>query len=208
MFFDGRKKDILKELEREMKLSSKNKDFERASKIRDKIYALKHIQDVSLIKDDLAKSTESDKYNSLKIEAYDIAHISGTDVVGVMVVLENGQFSKKDYRKFKISKEKNDDIASLSELLNRRFAHTEWKFPDLIVIDGGIAQINTAQKILEEKNIKIPIVSVVKDDRHKASRVIAQNTDYIELKNDIFKINAEAHRFAISYHRKLRENIL
>ena len=202
LFLSGQKIKILKHLEKEMKVLAKVKKFEEAGVVKKQIFALNHIQDVSLIKEE-----KFDNKGNFRIESYDIAHTSGKNVVGVMVVLENGQIKKSDYRKFKIKNNpENNDIKSLKEVLLRRLAHIEWKMPNLIVVDGGNAQKKAYEEIILENNLKIPVVSVVKDDKHKAKEIIGIN-DFIKYEKDILLSNNEAHRFAISWHRKIRGDI-
>lgn len=199
LFFEGKKETLIKTLEKEMKVLAKEQKFEEADEIKKKLFALDHIQDIALIKKDLEKSVEG----SFRIEAYDIAHISGTDVVGVMTVVEDGEVNKSQYRKFKIRADKNDDTKNLKEVVSRRFGHPEWKFPNLIVVDGGKGQINAARKILDESGLEmIQVASVVKDERHKAREIL--NLEDKTLERSVLLANAEAHRFAIGYHRKLR----
>jgi excinuclease ABC subunit C len=94
--------------------------------------------------------------------------MSGQNVVGVMTVVEDGEVKFSDYRKFKIKDNPGvNDTKALSEVLSRRLAHIEWRFPNLIVVDGGVAQRNIIEKILKENHVDIPVVSVVKDERHK-----------------------------------------
>ena len=128
--------------------------------------------------------------------------MSGKDTVGVMTVIVNSEAQKSQYKKFKISKDANDDTAGIREILNRRFKHSEWRFPDLIVIDGGLGQINSAKEVLGEQNI--PIVSVVKNDAHKADHFLGDEKIIVKYKKDILFANSEAHRFAIAYHKRLR----
>lgn len=203
MFFEGRKKTLVSRLEREMKTSAKNLKFEEAGRIKKMIFALNHIQDVAFLKADFLKSPGLFE----RIEAYDVAHISGTNVVGVMVVLEDNEPKKSDYRKFKIKTSTNDDNASLREMLERRFNHTEWSMPKLIVVDGGKAQVNTAEKTLKEWGIQIPVVGVVKDERHKPKGFIGNEIIVQERDRVILLANSEAHRFAIGFHRQLRGKI-
>ena len=158
LFFEGKKHKLIKILEKEMDEYAEAQEFEKAQGVRNTLYALSHIQDVSLI-----KTEESQSRDGFRIEAYDIAHMSGKNTVGVMTVVIDGEVQKSEYKKFKISKDANDDTAGLREILSRRFNHAEWKMPDLIVIDGGLGQINTAREVVKT----IPIVSVVKDDAHK-----------------------------------------
>ncbi len=197
LFFEGKKTTLIKTLEREMKVFSNSHEFEKANEVKKKIFALDHIQDVALIKQDLGFRIQD---VGMRIEAYDIAHLSGKDVVGVMTVVEDGEVSKSQYRKFKIKADKNDDVKNLKEILSRRLNHPEWRMPDLIVVDGGLAQLNAAQKITH-----IHVVAVTKDERHKAKHVIPKSRILNpESERAILLANAEAHRFAIGYHRKLR----
>ena len=189
LFFKGKKENVIKNLEKEMKVLAKGQKFEKAGEIKKKIFALDHIQDIALIKQEINS-------NGYRIEAYDIAHLSGKEVVGVMTVVEDGEINRSQYRKFKITADKNDDTKNLKEILSRRFNHLEWRLPDLVVVDGGKAQINAAKSIVGE----VPVVSVVKDERHKAKEILKGRT----LERAILLANAEAHRFAIDYHRKLR----
>lgn len=205
LFFEGRKDTLIRELEKEMKIRAKEQKFEDAENLKRQIYALDHIQDIALIKRDLV---ERDSENTFRIEAYDIAHMSGKDTVGVMVVVEDGELEKSQYRKFKIRGQKGkisiDDTSNLKEIITRRVGHSEWTLPNLIVVDGGIAQINTANEILNERGFNIDVVSVVKDDRHKAREIIGMKKHIEKYGPSILLANAEAHRFAIGYHRKLR----
>jgi len=200
LFFEGKKIQIIKSLEKDMKVFAIDGEFEKAGKVKIKIFALKHIQDVALIKSESFDGTSFRQKNSLRIEAYDAAHLSGTNNVGVMVVMEGNEFKKSDYRKFIIRDSKGNDIAALKEMLERRLRHAEWRTPDLIVLDGGIAQLNIAKTIAGN----IPVVAVTKDDRHKAKALIGDELFIKNSKNEILHINSEAHRFAIKYHRSKR----
>ncbi len=201
LFFEGKKQQILKELEREMMCSAKLELFEEANRYKKQIFALKHIEDVSLIK---ADRLLNERGVAIRIEAYDIAHLAGKNMVGVMVVIQNSESVKSEYRKFKIKTLKDaNDPAALKEVLKRRLSHTEWPLPGLIVVDGNQVQINSAKNILQEFNINIPVVAVVKDEKHKASGIIAPPALLTTYKYDILLANAEAHRFAIGYYRKL-----
>lgn len=199
-FLKGDIKGVLKELERDMKKLAKEQKFEAAKTLRDKIYALTHIQDVSLIKADYTKTG-----SLFRIESYDIAHMTGDNMVGVMTVVSDGIADKSQYRKFKIKTvSSSNDPKALSEMLERRLKHTEWPMPNLIVVDGGVAQLNVMNSILEENGLTIPTVSVVKDERHQPKDVLGEQTLAIKYKKEILLSNAEAHRFAIGYHKKLR----
>ncbi len=205
LFFEGKKERLVKSLEKEMQTHAKKQEFEKAEKIKRQLFALQHIQDVALIKRDV-EANEAMKLGSFRIEAYDIAHISGMNVVGVMTVVEDGEINKSQYRKFKIKADKNDDTKNLREVISRRFGHPEWKAPNLVVVDGGKGQINAAKSELEKMGLKmIEVVSVVKDERHRPRNILGnlQMTND-KLKKAIILANSEAHRFAINYHRLLR----
>jgi excinuclease ABC subunit C len=122
--------------------------------------------------------------------------------VGVMTVVEDGELNKSQYRKFKIRLDKNDDTKNLKEVLSRRLNHPEWPMPSLIAVDGGVGQLNAAKSVLKERGLDIQIVSIVKDERHKAREILGLGDQ--SLSRAIILANAEAHRFAIGYHRKLR----
>lgn len=167
-----------------------------------------------------------------RIEAYDISNIQGVDSVGSMVVFEDGKPKHSDYRRFKINTVKGpNDYESMKEILERRFTHAfeEIKqiknkhiqlskgrfatFPDLILVDGGIGQVNQAIRVLDKFDLNIPVCGMVKDDKHKTRGLIYNNNE-IEIKmhpdimNLITRIQDEAHRFAITYHRTLRDKRL
>jgi excinuclease ABC subunit C len=150
--------------------------------------------------------------------------MSGKNMVGVMVAMANGEFDKNMYRKFIIrSVDRSNDTAALQEVLKRRFNHPEWPMPDVMLIDGGKGQINAVQKVLDQVkkrqeelgdvDITWPtIISVVKDDRHKAREILNKealntlNQMSEQLQDDIIRLNAEAHRFAITFHKKKRSD--
>lgn len=205
MFFLGKKDELLKDIEKEMKQCAKEERFEEAEKFKRMLYALEHIQDIALIKRDIER-VESE--HTFRIEAYDIAHISGSSTVGVMTVVENGELEKSQYRKFRIrgkaGKVSIHDIENLKEVLVRRLGHAEWTLPSLIVVDGGLPQINAAKEVLAERGFAIDVVSVVKDARHKAREILGEKKYVENHGKSILLANAEAHRFAIGYHRKLR----
>ncbi len=206
LFFEGKKKKVLKNLEKEMKLLAKNKEFERAGEVKRQIFALKHINDIALIKNETSSSfTLEAKSKEYRIEAYDIAHMSGKNMVGVMTIVEDGEVNKSEYKKFKIRTQTGaNDVGALTEVLERRLAHKEWQYPDIIVVDGSVAQINAAKKVLSSLNLKIDIVSVVKDERHKPKAFQGKEEIIKKYKREILLANSEAHRFAIAYHKNMR----
>jgi len=202
LFFEGKKTIIIKELERDMMAHAKLQEFEAANVLKKRIFALTHIQDIALIKAD-SRIYRDDK--RVRIEAYDIAHMGGKDMVGVMTVLESGEPATSEYRKFKINNyDKANDPGALKEVLTRRLAHPEWSLPQLIVVDGSTAQKNALELILRQHAMLIPVVGVVKDERHKPIRLIGQKKIIDMHKQEILLANAESHRFAIAYHRNLR----
>src|SRR5690606_1142169 len=122
----------LKSLEREMKQLAKDEEFEKADRIKRTLFALKHINDVALItRDDDIDEKYTDAQAGVRIEAYDISHLSGTDVIGVMVVVEDGRPKKSEYRRFKIRKAGAGDTNALQEVISRRLGHDEWQAPDI-----------------------------------------------------------------------------
>ena len=200
LFFSGKKQQIFKNLKKEMKEYAKKREFEKAGEIKRQIFALQHINDVALLKQENKKEK-----NLFRIEAYDIAHMGGKNMVGVMVVVNDGEVEKSEYKKFKIrTQDSSNDTGALKEVLERRLAHTEWTYPNLIVVDGGIAQINVARKILNNLKVNIPVVSVVKDEHHKARAIMGDRELGLKYKREILLANSESHRFAIAYHKKMR----
>ena len=160
-----------------------------------------------------------------RIEAYDISNISGVESVGSMVVFEDGDAKKSDYRKFRIKSVIGpDDYSSLKEVIERRFKRgVEEKkedknssfsnFPDLIMMDGGKGQVNAAKEILDKLNLNLEICGLVKDDFHRTRGIIYKNKEFnVDLNSRaykmIYKIQEEAHRFAINYHRNLRSKTM
>lgn len=150
----------------------------------------------------------------VRMEAFDISNTSGFASVGSMVVYEKGKPKRNDYRKFKIkSVQGPDDYASMEEVLTRRFSHEKdqsfSRLPDLILMDGGKGQVNVALAVLDKLHLNIPVCGMVKDDNHRTRGLYFQNTELpIERNSEGFKlitrIQDEAHRFAIEFHRKLR----
>ena len=155
--------------------------------------------------------------NVVRMEAYDISNISGFESVGSMVVYEKGRPKRSDYRKFKIKWVQGpNDYASMEEVLTRRFTHESngefdsfARLPDLILMDGGRGQVNIALKVLNDMGIRIPVCGMVKDDHHRTRGLYFNNVEIpIDTSSEGFRlitrIQDEAHRFAIEYHRSLR----
>jgi len=206
LFFEGKKHQVLAELETEMMAEAKVERFEAAHAIKKRIFALNHIQDIALMKDDSRLYRDEKR---VRIEAYDVAHLQGSDMVGVMTVIESGEPAKNEYRKFKIKDITSaNDTGALKQMLARRLSHPEWPYPQLIVVDGSTAQKNSAELILRQHAMLIPVVGVVKDERHKPIRLIGQKKLLDIHKHSILLANAESHRFAIAYHRDKRSKKL
>ena len=203
LLFEGKKRQLVTELKRNMRQLAKAEEFEVAEKIKRRIFALEHIQDVALIRDDTRVYRDE---KSIRIEAYDIAHLAGQDMVGVMVVIEGEEPKKSEYRKFKIqSLTSSNDVAALCEILERRLQHDEWPLPQLIVVDGGKAQKNVTEKTLKKFGLVIPVIAVVKDLKHRPVRLIAPRSLITIHKSAVLLANAEAHRFAVAFHRTKRK---
>ena len=202
LFLKGHKKQVIKNLEKEMKLAAKNLNYEKAAKLRDQIFALKHIQDVALIAEEEMQQPQD---IPSRIEAYDVSNISGAFAVGSMVVFTEGIIDKSQYRKFKIKSIPPagggaNDIAMLKEILERRLNHKEWPMPDLILIDGGKGQAYGAKDVLRSRRLNIPVVGIAKGPDRDKNEIIADKDITID-KKLLLRVRDEAHRFAIQYYR-------
>ena len=199
-----------------MKQLAKEQRFEEATVIRNRVYFLEHIQDVAILKredDEVDRIKMGEAVVNLygRIEGYDISHISGTNTVASMVVFENGAPAKAEYRKFRIrSVDGPNDVGSMKETLMRRFRHEEWSRPDLLLIDGGVAQVQAAEEVVHHFGLGIPVVGIAKGPERKRNDVVCsrQNMElcllcekHIDL---LASVRDEAHRFGITYHRQLR----
>lgn len=198
----GKKKGVIKNLEKKMKQLAKEELFEQAAKKRNQIFALNHINDVSLIK----LNNQSYGLPLKRIEAYDIAHTSGTYMVGVMTVIIGNEPDKTQYRSFNIKGfNASNDVGALHEVLTRRFNHPEWDFPDLLVIDGGEAQYRMAQNFVIQNNLHIEVAAVVKDESHNPKDILWKKTVAKRYDDAIILLaNSESHRFAQGIHSKKR----
>jgi len=206
LFFEGKKKQIIRLLEKEMHGYSKKQEFEKADEVKRRLFAITHINDIALVKRD--DWSEQPGVRPYRIEAYDVAHIGGASMVGVMVVVRNQTPHKAGYRMFKIKNfDSANDPGALREILMRRFKHPEWEFPDLVAVDGNEVQKRVAEDILYENNLPIPVVAVVKNVRHKPEAIIGTDDTVSRHKIAILLANAEAHRFAIAFHKKRRGKV-
>lgn len=203
LLFSAKKKTLLTTIERDMKRAAKDERFEDATALRRQLFALQHIQDVTLIKEDLKRPDST----AFRIEAYDTAHIRGDAPRGVMVVVIDGGAQQSEYRTFTIRDAKaGDDYAALDEIIRRRAGHPEWSYPSLVVIDGGRAHLNRAKKTLQKAGIPADAVSVVKDDRHRPREILGPANLIHAHEPSILLANAEAHRFSIGRHRRALRN--
>lgn len=202
LFLSGKKKLLLAKLEKEMKEVSKKLEFEKAEKLRRQIFALKHIRDVALITEDQRPETR-DRGQWKRIEGYDVSNISGTSAVGSMVVFEGGKPNTDEYRKFRISAiSKSDDVGMIKEVLRRRFKNP-WPYPSLILIDGGKGQVNAVKSVLSEFGLDLPVAGIAKGPSRKKNDFFGYKPTKGE-EEILVKVRDEAHRFALSYHRKIR----
>jgi len=214
LVLQGHGKRVLKSLESEMKSASKAKNFEEAAKIRDKIFAYKRIMEHSnVINKEIVGYPTSHNLGLLgaRVECYDISNIQGKFATGSMVVFENARPNKSQYKKFKIkSPAEPNDILMLKEILQRRFLHPEWPLPNVILIDGGKAQLNAAVEAKGKRNIKI--ISIAKGRQELWVEGQEHPTPLKNLPRDLYNLikslDGEAHRFAITYHKKLRKKSL
>ena len=214
----GQKKDMLEMVKNNAKIT--------LEQFKDKFFKEKELNRITL--DELRHLLDLEEA-PFRIESYDISNIQGVDSVGTMVVFEEGRAKNSDYRRFKIKSVKGaNDYDSMREILERRFIHgleeiqkiqerqlnfSNGKFssfPDLIMMDGGKGQVNVALEVLDKLNISIPVCGLVKDDKHQTRGIIYNNEELIINRNSnlmqmIRRIQDEVHRFAITYHRTLRD---
>ncbi len=203
LLFSGNFQGLKRTLTKEMKGAAKAEEFEKATILRRQVAALEHIRDVSLIKDELRVAPGG----GVRIEAFDVAHTSGKETVAVMTVVHSGEAVKGQYRKFKIQSATNNDVAALKEALSRRLAHAEWPLPRVFVVDGASAQVNAARRVLRDVGVEISVVGVVKNEQHKPERLVGDQRAIQAYEKDILLANAEAHRFAVTWHRKRRQKV-
>lgn len=230
-FLEGNTKKVLRDLEKERNEESKFEHFEEAKNIQKKIDAIEYVtrpvhtpfdyetnpnlredlreQEIQSLAEILRKSNIT--VNTLhRIECYDISNIQGTHAVASLVVFTNGEKDSSQYRRFKMKTKGPNDFAMMQEVLYRRLKHKEWKLPDLIIVDGGKGQISSARKILGEKQLFIPLIGLAKREEIIITSdfkeiILPKSAKALQL---MMRIRDEAHRFAITYHRKLRSKFL
>lgn len=238
-FLEGKKDSLLHALEKEMKFAAKNEDFEEAAALKHQIEVIKiittqtrrpfeYIRNPNLLSDEAIFDLESlsevlgkhgiEISKLSRIECYDISNTQGKEATGSMVVTTDGLIDKSQYRRFRVRlKNTPDDVAMHKEVLSRRLKREKWPMPDLIVIDGGTAQVNAARTVLKEVGIPIPVIGLAK----RLEEIIIPATEGLALRNKsivlprnhrglklLQRLRDEAHRFALTYHRKLRQKRL
>jgi len=222
---NGKKTAVVKKLIRKLKEKENSADTENSAQLRNQIIKLerffqntKVIQKLGMNRKILLELKKILNLPTLpkRIEGYDISNIGGLFATGSMIVFTDGLPDKNEYRKFKIkSVTGSNDVAMLSEVLERRLRHTEWQYPDLILVDGGRSQVNAVSLVLKTLYPKpftldpIPVIGITKNTRHIGEQITLLNGEEISLnsipdpvKNLLLQIDAEAHRFAISYYHK------
>lgn len=226
LYLEGGRHKLISELEKQMQQAAKAENFEEAAEVRKQLFGLKELQKKIVFSDKEFLDISSDQAlvdlqmtlrlpePPRRIEGYDISHQSGTNVVGSMVVFTNGASDRAEYRKFKLRQQKNDDTKNLREVVERRLKHSEWPFPNLVILDGGIGQVNAIKDLLAEHNIAV--IGRDKSGNHTRNaevRIIIPQTDGYRtillppgshIAKLIARIDDEAHRFAITYHTLLK----
>ncbi len=201
----GKSQKVVIDLKKEMKASSKRQDFEKATELRDKINSLEKVLHNSKV---ISAKTEPLNWLGKKIsriEAYDISNMQGKLATGSMVVFINNKPAKDLYRKFRIKvADKPNDTAMIKEVLKRRLKHKEWPLPDIFLIDGGKPQLSAAKQVVKN----IPVAALAKKNNElfigKKKPLLLKNLSK-DISNLILQLRDEAHRFAITYHKRLRE---
>lgn len=209
LFLRGKKKELVKQLSRDMRQATRYKKFEEAARYRDQLIALQHIRDVALVLRNELSVPNSQFPN--RIEGYDVSNISGTSAVASMVVFTNGKPDSSHYRKFRIKSVVGiDDVGMMIEAIRRRLKHLEWDRPNLIIIDGGVGHYNAVKKLVGS----IPLLAIAKGPTRKKSdlildQLVTRNPKLSELDLTLLstQVRDEAHRFAINYHRQLRRKL-
>ena len=226
LYLEGGRHKLIKDLEKQMADAAKSQNFEEAAELKKQLFGLRELQKKIVFSDKEFLDISSDQAlvdlqmllnlpePPRRIEGYDISHQSGTNVVGSMVVFVNGVSDRAEYRKFKLRNQRNDDTANLREVIERRLKHQEWEFPNLVILDGGLGQVNAVQNLLAEQQIAVIGRDKSGDHtRNAAVRIIvprAGSYDTLTLPGDshiaklIARIDDEAHRFAITYHTLLK----
>lgn len=214
LFLKGKKKKLIGRLEILMRLESKSQNYEEAARLRNQIFNLKKIHDVTLINQSFfndssvtLRLSKGDMFT--RIEGYDISNLGSTGIVGSLVVFEHNEPKKSDYRKFKIrTVQSQSDVDSLAEIISRRIKRLDWPLPNLFLIDGGKPQINRVRQILAKNKITVPVIGIAKGALRKKNEFhVPREMGNIppSLTETLIQVRDEAHRFAIKYQRQLRQ---
>lgn len=231
-YFEGGRKTLAKEIEKEMHDAAKLHDFEHAARLRNRLNDLRELQRRIMFGDreflDISKDRALSDLVSLlnlpkipaRIEGYDISHMGGTNVVASMVVFTNGVSNRSDYRKFKTKIERNDDYSNMNETLLRRLSPKNikaWGMPDLLLIDGGKGQLDAAIRATEERNVTVPIISIAKREEEIIVHVTRSHIDtsvltrlanssdetvFVERSGDYYVVNLHPGQLNASSHSK------
>ena len=231
-YFEGGRKTLAKEIEKEMHQAAKLHDFETAARLRNRLNDLRELQRKIMFGDreflDISKDKAlSDLVTLLglpkipaRIEGYDISHMGGVNVVASMVVFTNGVSNRSEYRKFKTKIEQNNDTANMKETIQRRFSEKNiaaWGKPDLVLIDGGKGQLDAAIKAMQEQNVQVPVISIAKREEeilvHYANSHIDTTVlesliknpgqhEYVERSGEYYVVNLHPGQLNASSHSR------
>ncbi len=215
-FLEGKKKQIIKSTRHAMELAAKEQRYEEAKELRDELFALTHIRDTAFMTDDVTEFLSTTL--PARLEAYDISNSGERDAVGSLVVVEHGRANPSEYKRFKIKTvDRQSDVAMLREVLTRRFSHLDWPMPDFILVDGGVQQLAVLERVLRQHRLVVPAAGVVKGPTRKLARLVLSSAartwmNERQLTTQLFEpvvrlARDEAHRFAITYHRRLRDSL-
>lgn len=235
-FLEGGIDDVVSQLEKEREILSKQEKFEEAENLQRKIEAIRLITnpvyqpfeyetnpnlkadltfyELEDLKEELQKAGV-EVLSLRRIECYDVSNIMGKLSTGSLIVFTEGEANKSLYRRFRIMYKRiiPNDVAMMEEIISRRLKHKEWELPNLILVDGGKAQVSAALKALKKSSLTVPIIGLAKREE---TIIVPAVSDFKEIKlprdskglHLLMRIRDEAHRFAITYHRKLRSKIL
>ncbi len=212
LFLSGKKKQVIKGLEKQMKKFSKQENFEQASRLRDQVLALKKIHDTALLNKSFFYHSGATRstLRVTRIEGYDISNLGSTGKVGSLVTFVNGEPIKSEYKKFKIKTvQGQSDVTCLTEVLERRLNHKEWQLPDIFLVDGGKPQVSAIKAVLKTFQLNIPIIGIAKGPARKKNEFFITDKKIeswiLQNKKLLIQVRDEAHRFAINYQRSLRK---
>lgn len=231
-YFEGGRKTIARDIEKDMREAAARQDFETAAKLRNRLKDLAELQRKIMFGDkeflDISKDKALNDLSSLlrlpklpaRIEGYDISHMGGVNVVASMVVFTNGVSNRSEYRKFKTKIERNDDTGNMHETILRRFSQKNiqsWGMPDLVLIDGGKGQLDAAMRAMEEREVTVPVISIAKREEEIIVHYKRSNIDtgviesfvknpgeneYVERSGEYYKVNLHPGQMNAGSHSK------